>query len=447
VDWQNIKSDSLNLGIFSNSSLSRRSISASGNIDIPIARRSEEILTWLGDLTVNGNIAANDLSDTGTLLTWGTGINWTPVTPLRFILSYTREEGAPTPEQLGNPQLVLQNVPVFDFRRGVTTFVTQLSGGNSALLSDTRRIFKAEATLKPFDKKDLTFTANYLSSRTRDPIRGISAISDDYEAAFPGRFIRATDGTLLQVDNRAINFDSESRAQLRWGINFSQRIRTPQPDSETIRRLRALFAAQTAGGPPSPQNPAGGSSPPQAQAQAQGQGQGPSGPGGFGGGGGGSRLQLALYHTWQFKNEIVLKPGLAKIDLLDGGTTSTLGGGEPRHTLELQAGVTYRGLGARLTTKWQERTTVASNGAASALQFSDLTTVNFRLFANLGSRPEWVLANPWFRGLRVSLSVDNLLNDRVTVRNISGATPLAYQPAYIDPVGRTVRLSIRKVFF
>jgi iron complex outermembrane recepter protein len=445
TNWQKIASDSVNLGVFSNTSLSRRIVSASANVDIPVARRSEEVLTWIGDLTVNSNIAAKDLSDAGTLLTWGAGLNWTPVTPLRLIVSYTREEGAATQEQLGNPLLAVQNVPVFDFRRGVTTLVTQVSGGNPALAPDTRRIFKVEATLKPFEKKDLTFTANYLQSRTRNPIRNISAINDDFETAFPDRFIRAADGTLLQLDNRAVNFDSESRSQLRWGVNFSQRIRTPQPDPETIRRLRALFAGQNAGGPPAgtppspPENTAGGSAQPP---------QGQRGPGGFGGpGGGGSRLQLALYHNWQFKNEISLKPGVPPIDLLGGGTSGTLGGGEPRHTLELQSGITYRGLGARLTTKWQEGTTVVNGGAATALRFSDLTTLNLRLFVNLGNRPEWLVANPWFRGLRVSLSVDNLLNDRINVRDISGATPLAYQPAYIDPAGRTVRLSVRKLFF
>lgn len=442
LDWQAISSDSLNLGIFSATSLNRRIVSTAANIDIPLARRSEDVLAWLGDLTVNGNLAAKDLSDAVTLLTWGGGINWTPVSPFRLIMSYTREEDAATQEQLGNPHVILQNVPVYDFRREVTTFVTQISGGNPVLRPDTRRVFKIETTLKPFEKHDVTVTANYVASRTRNPIRGISLINDDFETAFPDRFIRSSDGALIQFDNRAVNFASESRAQLRWGLNFSKRIRTPQPDSETIRRLRALFAAQTAGGPPAgpvpaqdANAPAGAAPPPQGQGNR----------GGFGGGG--SRLQLALYHSWQLKNDVRLAPGLPTIDRLEGGATVSPGSAEPRHTLELQSGIMYRGFGARLTAKWQQGTTITNSSTATALQVSDLTTLNLRLFVNPGNRPEWLVENPWLRGFRVSLSVDNLLNKRITVRDGAGLTPVAFQPAYLDPAGRTVRLSVRKLFF
>jgi iron complex outermembrane recepter protein len=39
-----------------------------------------------------------------------------------------------------------------------------------------------------------------------------------------------------------------------------------------------------------------------------------------------------------------------------------------------------------------------------------------------------------------------LTNDRQDVRDRFGNTPLQYQPAYRDPLGRTVEFEIRKVF-
>jgi hypothetical protein len=33
------------------------------------------------------------------------------------------------------------------------------------------------------------------------------------------------------------------------------------------------------------------------------------------------------------------------------------------------------------------------------------------------------------------------------VRDATGATPVRYQPDYLDPLGRTVMFSIRKLFF
>jgi outer membrane receptor protein involved in Fe transport len=67
---------------------------------------------------------------------------------------------------------------------------------------------------------------------------------------------------------------------------------------------------------------------------------------------------------------------------------------------------------------------------------------DLRLFADLQDR----FPNaPWARDIRVSLTVANLLNDRQQVRDASGKTPLIYQPAYLDPLGRTVSLSLRKL--
>ena len=55
--------------------------------------------------------------------------------------------------------------------------------------------------------------------------------------------------------------------------------------------------------------------------------------------------------------------------------------------------------------------------------------------------------HPWLRGARITLSVDNLFDSRIQVRDETGLTPLSYQPGFVDPLGRSVRLSIRKLFF
>ena len=52
------------------------------------------------------------------------------------------------------------------------------------------------------------------------------------------------------------------------------------------------------------------------------------------------------------------------------------------------------------------------------------------------------------RGTRLTLSVNNLFDQRQNVIYTStGAVPLAFQPAYIDATGRTIKLSFRKLFF
>ena len=43
-------------------------------------------------------------------------------------------------------------------------------------------------------------------------------------------------------------------------------------------------------------------------------------------------------------------------------------------------------------------------------------------------------------------TVENLLNDRIDVRDRTGATPNRFQAAYLDPIGRSIRLGVRKLF-
>jgi hypothetical protein len=51
------------------------------------------------------------------------------------------------------------------------------------------------------------------------------------------------------------------------------------------------------------------------------------------------------------------------------------------------------------------------------------------------------------RGVRVSLVVNNMLDDKPQVRRADGSTPLNFQPDLLDPLGRNLRLTVRKFFF
>ena len=87
-----------------------------------------------------------------------------------------------------------------------------------------------------------------------------------------------------------------------------------------------------------------------------------------------------------------------------------------------------------------------SGGVASDLSFSAYSTVNINLFANLADRFGGGAAPAWLKGTRASIGINNLLNSRPEVEDPSGSTPLSYQPAYLEPLGRFVSISLRKVF-
>jgi hypothetical protein len=48
-------------------------------------------------------------------------------------------------------------------------------------------------------------------------------------------------------------------------------------------------------------------------------------------------------------------------------------------------------------------------------------------------------------GTRAAVSVANLFDARPSVRDGISATPVSYQRAYLDPLGRLASLSLRKI--
>jgi len=468
VGTRGFRSRSVRGGIEREGNLSRNRAAAQANIDLPIASRRRDVFSAIGDLSANFNAEVEQLSDFGTLTTIGYGLNWSPIAQVRLIASVTDEDGAPTIQQLGDPAQLTPNVRVFDFLRGETVDISRLDGGNPDLLADNRRVMKLGLNVKPFEETDITLSADYTNSRIRNPIASFPTATPEIEAAFPDRFVRDASGRLLSIDSRPTNFARADREELRWGINFTKPLSSNAPPERFGRRARerASAAAGTAPGtaPPSGTRPGGTATPAvdpavaarQAAREARrrergaGQGRGGFGGGRFGGGRGG-RLQLALYHTWRLEDRILIREGLPELDLLDGSAIGS-NGGRSRHELELQAGIFKNGLGARLSANWQSGTTVRGGllpggGTASDLSFSSLATFNLRLFANLGEQRALVARYPWLRGTRVSLVVDNLFDSRQRVRDEFGETPFSYQPDFLDPLGRSVRISVRKLFF
>nr|WP_295371419.1 TonB-dependent receptor [uncultured Sphingosinicella sp.] len=451
--------------------LSRSRGNAQVNVDVPIASRRNDVLAAIGDFSLNANAEVEHLSDFGTLRTLGGGFNWEPIPQVDIIASYTDEDGAPGVQQLGDPNLVTPNVRVFDFTRGETVDVTRIEGGNPNLLSDNRRVFKLGVTAKPLAETDLSITANYTSTRIDNPIASFPTVTPEIEAAFPDRFVRDQTGRLTQIDSRPVNFARSDRQEVRWGVNFSKSV-GPQPPPGGWRGQRQQAAGQTGATPGTPDAPGAGEATPQdrearraarrearaagggggggGQSGANGGGRGFGGPGGFGGGGRGGRMQFALYHTWHLQDEILIREGLPVLDLLDGSAVGN-NGGRPEHEIEAQAGYFRNGFGARLSANWRSGTFVRGGLGGGRtdedLRFSSLTTANLRLFAELGQQRALVQRYPWLRGTRASLVVDNLFDQRLNVTNAAGETPLGYQPAFLDPLGRSVRVSIRKLFF
>ena len=428
--------------------LGRTRGTAALNLDLPISRRNRDFAA-LGSLTLNGNAGVEQLSDFGTMTTLGAGLNWSPLDRLNLLASWTREEGAPTVQQLGDPVLDTPEARIFDFTTGETVLVTAITGGNRELEADRRDVLKLGGNWKPFEETDLRLRVDYVRSRLTDPISSFPGPTAALEAAFPERFVRNSAGELVSVDLRPVNFDSARRDTFRLGFDFSKSLKSAPPSPAVIEAFRATRAAAGQGAPTEGGPPPGGGPPPDDALIVR---DGPPSGGGRGGGGGrffgggreGGRLTFSLTDTITLLDEVTIGPGVPKLDYLDGDAVGQ-SGGRPRHEVEAQAGYFNNGLGARLAANWRSGSRV-NTATGDELRFSPLATFDLRLFANLGQRLDLVARHPWLRGTSLRLEVSNLFDSKPGVRNSLGDIPFGYQADLLDPLGRTVSVTFRKLF-
>lgn len=390
--------------------LDRKDLSAGANIAVPIASRREDVLTDLGDLSLNFSAGVNHLSDFGTLTDWSAGLVWSPFEPLSLSASYFVSEVAPSLRQLGNPVIVTPNVAVYDFLRGEPAIVNVNTGGNPDLLAEKQRDIKLSARWDlPFLQRS-NVLVEYFRNRSNDVSQSFPLLTPAIEAAFPERAVRDPSGQLVAIDRRPVTFEEIESSRLRWGINLSGSL-TPDDDAEAGER-------RGRGGPP-----------------------------GFGRGGrSGGRWNISAYHTYRFTDVVTVAEGGPVFDQL-GGEALVIGG-VPRHSLELEGGAFYQGYGIRLRGRWNAPAYVRATGGpgASDLRFGETFVLNARIFLNLGQKESLVERWPFLEGTRVALTVDNIFESRQRVTNEEGLVPLAYQAGYRDPRGRLVGIDIRKMF-
>ncbi|MDE2435916.1 MAG: TonB-dependent receptor [Sphingomonadales bacterium] len=431
--WSNIQSSDTR-STASAADLIRGDVSTGLNLVIPVTSRRENFLDAVGDITLNVSAGYDHLSDFGGLTDWSAGVTWSPTGRLGLQASYIVNEAAPSLAQLGNPQTLTLNVPVYDFVTGKTVLATVAGGGNAGLLKERQRDLKLSANWQLPVLKNSNFLVEYFRNRSSDVSAGFPLLTPAIEAAFPGRVTRDAAGNIVAVDQRPVTLAEQNGSRLRWGINLGGTIGKAQDSG--MGGMGSMFGG---GRGPRPGGPLPGAGGP------------PSGGGGGGrgmmfGGNGQGRWNLGFYHTIQFTSTVLVAPGGPMLNLLDGDALS--GGGTPRNSFEFNGGAFYKGFGTFIQGTWAEATSVRASGVpgSSDLRFGALAKVNVNLFADLGRMPKLVKSTPFFKGSRMGVQIENVFDARQNVTDASGAVPLSYQPDYIDPRGRVISLSFRKIF-
>lgn len=464
ISYVNSDATSLRTDATTTTELSRTVWSTSTNIDVPLTSRDEGVLGFVGDLSANARYGIKDVSDFGGINSLTAGLTWSPINNLGIMVSWVREETAPTIQQLGAAELITPLRTIFDYSTNTTVLATVISGGNPKLRPERRRDFTIDAMWQPIADTDLRLNFSYARTRSFDTTSAFPELTPEIEAAFPGRVIRdSATGQIISVDQKPVNFARSLARQIRYGITYSEQIGGHRNRAEDAGG--GSRAAGEGGAPPPPRDGAATPPPPGGPGGPGARGPGARGPGGPGGGarargpGGGGprgpggifgnrnantgRWDVGIFHTIKLQDEILIEEGVPVLDLLNGSATGS-NGGSSRHVIDLNSGYFYRGIGLRLNAKWQSGTDVITN--PTTLHFSPQMTINARIFFDLNQLGDFTTRNPLFKNTRIRLAVDNLFNDRQEVRDQNGATPIRYQPAYMEAAGRIVSIELRKQF-
>jgi hypothetical protein len=176
---------------------------------------------------------------------------------------------------------------------------------------------------------------------------------------------------------------------------------------------------------------------------------GPGGPRGAGGGFRGAsfnmqpgqgRVIMHLNLRHRIQDEIEVRPGLPVIDQLESGR-----GAQDEVFGFVRA--FKDGNGAGLTVNWRGESRIDGGVGGTDLTFRPFATVNFDVSTDLGARENLMKAAPWLKGTRLELRFNNLFDERQEVESSTGQTPLNYQRDFLDPNGRSVTFTVRKVLF
>jgi hypothetical protein len=377
--------------------LQRSEQAVRGGVEVPLASRRNDFLPALGELGATAEYSLVRVSDAGDLERHSLGLTWepTPTMRLRAAVDSIREPAAI--ELLGNPVTVTPDARMFDVLTGETVDVVQTYGGNPSLLPQSTRTLRLSAIWRLVPRLGLQVNSEYTDSNVRDFVSSLPTTSAAVMLAFPDRFVRNADGVLTEIDVRPVNFTAHRQKRIRYGVTLNMPLgRRPAPSSPGDR-----VAPRT-------------------------------------------RLELTANHTIVLKDRILIRPGLAPVDLLDGGALG-IGGGRLRNQIDGTVALSAGAMGVRVGASWRGGNSLKTrlNGSPALLHFSPQLVLNLRAFADAN---RLLPSSRWAQGLRLSANLLNLTANRQRVTDSFGNTPLQYQPAYRDPIGRTVEFEIRKVF-
>lgn len=373
---------------------SGRASGLNGSLSIPLARRSGETGGGLaGDLSLSLGANLNE-TDSGRGEGLNAGLAWAPWSKLRINGTWSTSTRSLEDDQRFEPEYFGDPVVVFDFRTGEAVEVLPILGGNPDLRPPSSDRIGLTASAGPFTAWKLQGGVNLQRAEAVDGVGSLPDPTPELEAAFPERFQRDADGRLVSIDQRPINLSGTLAETLSSNLGFSL----------PLGRGVASADAGRAGA-----------------------------------------LRIALNHSWQLRNTTRIHEGLPEMDRLAGD-----GGGVSRQTLGVSADLRRGRWGVNAAARWRDGYRIRRDSGRDGpddLRIEPFSTIdlrfNYRFERDLPTRGSGTRRGV---GLQLDLEVANLLDVRPKASLGDGRPALGYGRNDQDPVGRTIRLTLKRRF-
>jgi iron complex outermembrane recepter protein len=286
------------------------------------------------------------------------------------------------------------NAPVFDFGTGRSSYVTLITGGNPDLTPEHRRVQSYGFTLKPLDKTFLTFSGTYSDTLIHDIAGAVQALTPTTEALLPEQYQRDAFGRLTTVEIRPFNFYRQHQRSLNFQINFWTQFAKGQPAA-------AGKPARSAGS-----------------------------------------LYVGMAPNFFLRDRLELKQGQPALDLLGG---DTINGWEGRYRVGIWGwgGLSRAGDGFSFTWQYTGPSHIDGGSPQADFHFSSRFNLDVSTFVWLR---HWFPKADWLRKTKLTLQTTNIFDTYVRARDANGDMPYRYQRALTDAQGRTVKITLRRLF-
>jgi hypothetical protein len=281
---------------------------------------------------------------------------------------------------------------VYDFRTGQASEVLPLRGGNPALTAPKVTQIGLTANAGPYGPWQITAGTVFRYQSAENSIGTLPLPTPEVEAAFPERFVRDGAGRLISIDQRPINLEVAETETLSSNFAFTAPLDGPpdQPNAGLIR--------------------------------------------------------VTLTHVWRLRDEVTIRKGLPNMNRLAGD-----GGGMASHEVTMSLDGRRGAVGFNATARWNSAyriRAVSGQDGPDDLKVAALGFLDLRMSYRFDRALTGTSTTPTRRGIgsELEIGIINLFDSRPRAELGDGRSAPGYGHDDQDPLGRTLRISLRHRF-